>query len=103
RKRIPGQLGASSAADAMDVVLRCSRHVEVHDVTQGLDVDASRGDIGGDEHPILPALETAERLHPLRLRAVAVDARGRDAVMQQVLWQPARTMLGPGEDKGFAN
>src|SRR5688572_28522313 len=86
----------------MYVVLRDRRHIEVDDVTERLDVDAARGDVSGDEHAILPALEAAERFHPLRLRAVAVNARGGEPMMQHVIGQPVRTMLGPGENERFA-
>ncbi len=81
---LAGQLGARGAADAVDVVLGHQRHVEVHDVAERFDVDAARGDVGGDEHAVLAALEAGERLGALRLRAVAVDALGLDAVADQV-------------------
>ena len=102
RERVAGQLGASGAADAMDVVVGHGRHVEVDDVAERLDVDAPRRDIGGDEHAILSALEAAQRFHPLRLRAVAVNARGGELVMQQVIGKPVRAVLGPREDERFA-
>jgi len=55
---------------AMDVVLGRLRHVEVHHVAERFDVDAARCDIGGDEHAILAALESSQRLRALRLRAM---------------------------------
>ena len=41
--------GAAGAADAVDVVVGRGRHVVVDDVRQLLDVEAARGDVGGDE------------------------------------------------------
>ena len=53
RERVAVRLRARGTADAVDVVLRHVRHVEVHDVAERLDVDAARGDVGRDEHPVL--------------------------------------------------
>jgi hypothetical protein len=78
REGVAGQLGAAGSADAMDVVIGCGRHIEIDDVAERLDVDPAGRDVGGDEHAILPALEAVQRLRPLRLRAVAVNARGDD-------------------------
>jgi hypothetical protein len=43
----------------VDVVVGLGRHVEVDDVRQRLDVDAARGDVGGDEHAVAAGLEAA--------------------------------------------
>ena len=50
RECVAGHLRARRPADAMDVVLGSVRHIEVHDVSERLDVDAARGDVGRDEH-----------------------------------------------------
>ena len=44
RKRIAYALCAAGASDAMDIVLGVVRHVEVNDVADLLDVDATRRD-----------------------------------------------------------
>src|SRR5262245_39990171 len=49
-ERLAGHLGATRAADAVDVVFRCLGHVEVDDVAERFDVDAAGGDIGGDQY-----------------------------------------------------
>ena len=41
--------GAARAADAVHVGVGRGRHVVVDDVRQPLDVEAARGDVGGDE------------------------------------------------------
>ena len=78
--------GAAGAADPVHVRLGGRRHVVVDDVREVLDVEAARGDVGGDEQVGLAA---AEHLHdaialPLlhaavqRLRAVAVRVQRLD-------------------------
>ena len=59
----------------MHVVLRHERDVEVHHVADRLDVQPSRRNVrrNQDAHP--PRTEPLERLDPLPLRAVRVDAR----------------------------
>src|SRR4029077_11057981 len=49
RHRLPRFPRAAGAADAVDVVFGDVRQIVVHHVRQGLDVDAARGDVGGDE------------------------------------------------------
>ena len=57
----------------MHVVLGGVRDVEIHDVSEVGNVDATRRDVGGDEHAVLTALEVLERARALRLRTIAVD------------------------------
>ena len=75
--------GAAGAADAVDVILGVDRHVEIEDVRHALDVEAARRDVAGDEEPDLAVLEALERLGALRLRHVAVQRRGVEAVLRQ--------------------
>ena len=44
-----GGAGACRAADAVDIALRHVRQLELHDVRDLVDVDAARGDVGGDQ------------------------------------------------------
>jgi hypothetical protein len=90
---------AAGAADAVDVVFRDVRQVVVDHVRQRLDVDAARGDVGGDEHLQLVVLEALQRLHALRLALVAVDRGGLDAVVLQLLGKAIRAVLGAAEDE----
>src|SRR5207249_828592 len=83
--RTDPRLPRAGPPQAMDVVLGAVRHVEVDDVRQLLDVDAAGGDVGGDEDRDLPRLEAGEGLGPLRLAAVAVDARGVDALTEKIV------------------
>src|SRR5512134_3151341 len=64
---------APGAADAMDVILRSVRKLEIDDERQLFDVESARRDVGRDQHRNLALLEFIERLHALGLGAVAVD------------------------------
>ena len=46
-----------------------------------------------------PVLEVGQRLDPLRLALVAVDRGGVDAVLDQLLGEAVRAVLGAGEDQ----
>ena len=87
------RFGAAGPADAMDVVIRHRRHIEIDHVAEGFDVDAARGDVGGDEHPVLAALEPRKRLGPLPLRAVAVNPFGGDPMPDEVFRQAVGPVL----------
>ena len=76
----PDRAGAAGPADAMDVVLRVPRQLEVDDDRQVLDVEAAGRDVGRHEDPDLAGLEALERARPLRLRSIAVDGDGVDAL-----------------------
>src|SRR5262249_60765566 len=41
--------GAAGAADAMHVIDGMMRHIEVEDVADGGNIEAARGDVGGDQ------------------------------------------------------
>src|SRR6266550_1584525 len=99
RECLAGHLRAAGPADTMDVAVGLRGHVEVDDMTERFDIDAARGDVGRHEHRIPAVLEPRERLRPLVLRPVAVDALRFDAVLHQKVRQPVRTMLRAGEDE----
>src|SRR5579863_2773073 len=94
--------GAAGAADAVDEVFGDIGKVVVDDVGDVLDVDAASGDVGGNEHAILPALETSEGRSPLRLRAVAMNHGGVDALTVQILGDALRAALGARENEAAA-
>ena len=60
-------------ANPMNVAFRLVREFVVEDVRDARDVDAARGDIGGDQHLELTRPETPQRPLTLTLAAVAVD------------------------------
>ena len=53
-----GLAGAAGAADAVDVVVGVMRHVEIEDVADVRNVEAARGDVGGDQQLDLAACGT---------------------------------------------
>src|SRR5262249_30759675 len=103
RERRAGQFGACGASDAVDVVFRLRRHVEVDHVAERRHVDAARGDVGRDQHPIAPALEPFERLRALRRRTVAVDPLHADRVRREMLRQAVGAVLGAREHERVAH
>ena len=76
---------ARGAADAVHVVLGIERQVVVVDVRDAVDVQAARGDVGGDQDLELAGLELAQQRLALLLRHVAGEHA--DAVTARV---PAR-------------
>src|ERR1700749_763951 len=47
--RRAGAARAAGAADAMDIVVGVMRHVEIEDVADLGNIEAARGDVGGDQ------------------------------------------------------
>ena len=89
--RLPGPAGA---ADAVDVVLRHQRQVEVDHQRQLLDVEAAGGHVGGDQHGDAAGLEVAEGPLAGALRLVAVDDGGAQAGVLEVTADAVRAVLG---------
>ena len=67
-------LGASGATDAMDVVLGRLRQVVIDHSADPDDVDAARGDVRSDQDTVAAATKPLQRLTPLRLAAIRVQA-----------------------------
>ena len=84
----------------MHVVLGHVGQVEVHHVADVGHVDAASGDVGRDQHAVLPLAETFHRLAALPLRAVGVDHRDLVAAARQRLRDAVGAPLGAGEDQG---
>ena len=89
--------GTRGAADAMDVALGVGRQLVVDDVGHALDIDAARGEIGGDQHAGLAAAEVVERLLTSVLALVAVDRLGADAAVLEGLGDAVGAPLGTRE------
>ena len=66
RDRLSGFAGSSGSSDAMDVVFRVIREIEVHDEFQINNVDAASGDVGRDEDAVPACLKSCERFSALR-------------------------------------
>src|SRR5207248_9147817 len=80
RDRLTARPGPAGATDAMDVILRHTGELEIHDVGQVFDVEPASGDIGRHQHANLSRLEVGEGLKAFGLALVAVDGGGMNAV-----------------------
>src|SRR5262245_37671445 len=78
--RVPRRAGARGAADAVHVVLGVEREVVVDDVGDTLDVEAARGDVGGDQAGQRAVLELGEDAEPAALVDVASYGGGAETV-----------------------
>ena len=65
--------GASGTSDAVNEVFRHLGQVVVDDVSDVVHVQATGGDVGGNQNLRSAILESAERVVALRLRTVAVN------------------------------
>ena len=100
RDRVTRLAGARGAADAVHIRLGLHRKIEVDDMGDVVDVEAARGDIGGDEHGRAARAEGVEGARALVLRLVAVDRLGVDAVGLQLAREAVGAVLRLGEDDG---
>ncbi len=91
--------GTPGPPDAMDVVLGDHRQLEVDDVRKRLDVEPAGGDFGGHQDREATGLEIGQGPNALRLALVAVDRRGGDPVLVELLREAVGPVLGPGEDE----
>jgi hypothetical protein len=78
-----GAPGAAGTANAMDVIVGMVRHVEIEDVADSGDVEAARGDVGGDQKRNLALAELVERSGARRLIHIAVQGADTEAVLLQ--------------------
>ena len=76
------------------------RWIEVNHQADVVDVQPAGGHIGGHQHPRVPGGEPVEGALALVLVEVTVDRGGLDSGPGQLLGQPGRAVLGPGEDQG---
>ena len=93
RDGLARRAGAPGAADAMDVILRGLRQLEVEDVRDAVDVDAAGRDVGRDQHARGAAPERFERPLARPLRLVAVDRDGLDVDLRELLREPVGAVL----------
>ncbi len=98
RERIPRRFRAPGAPDAVDIILRMLRHVEVNHVADFGHVQPPRGDIGRHQHFEAAVAEAAQRLLPLPLRAVGVQDGDRVIVFTKQISDAVGAVLGPAED-----
>jgi nicotinate-nucleotide adenylyltransferase len=96
--RLAAAAGAAGAADAVDVGFGVGRDVVIQHVADAFDVEAARGDVGGDEDVELAVLELLDEPLALRLRDVAVDRGGAETARLQLLREFLGGRFGARED-----
>ena len=94
--------GAGGATRAVHERLRLGRRIDVHDQRDAVDVDAARGDVGGDQHARRAVRERGEISLARSLRQIAVQFdcghSGRSQPQRQLL----RAVLRAREQQGRA-
>src|SRR5699024_4081490 len=103
-QRHHGAVGARAGgtARAVQVGLVLDRRVGVHDEVDVVDVDATGGDVGGDEHGGGAVGERREVARTGVLRQVAVQFDRGDAARVELARKTLRAVLGAGEHDGAA-
>ena len=99
RQRLAGTARAACPSDAVDVILGIDGNVVVDNMGDVRDINAARGDIGGDQDVEPLASELGQNALALVLRDVAVDAAGAQAGLRQCLFQTIRAVAGAGENQ----
>ena len=90
----------SGAANAMHVRFADVGDLEVDDVTDAFDIDATGRNVRGHKHANLAFAEGVHRLFTLGLALVPVNGFASDVVFLQVAHHLVRAVFGAGEDQG---
>src|SRR5690606_32518012 len=98
RHRLAGTASAAGAADPVDVVLGMDRHVEVEDVADARDVEATGRDIGSHEKLELAVAEAVEDARAHRLVEVAMQCAGVEPVLPEGFRDDIDVALAVAED-----
>ena len=88
---------ATRAANAVQVGLLILGALVVDDVRDIVNVDATRGDVGGDQHVDLARAECAKRLLARTLAKIAVHGTHGEAALGEFIARLLRATLGLGE------
>ena len=72
------EAGATRAPDAVDIILRMMRHVEIEDVADGRNIEAARRDVARHEEFGRALAEAVERAHARGLVHVAMQRGDRE-------------------------
>ena len=92
--------GAARATDPVNVVVGVMRHVEIDHVRDFWNVEPARRHIGTDQQPYIAAPEPLQRLHPHRLRQVAVLFGGGEAVADERAIEDSHVALAVAKYEG---
>ena len=92
-------LGPSRSPDAVDIIFRVHREIEIHDVRNAVHVNASGRNIGGHEHTDLSRFKGFQGIQALVLGAIGMERRRRDLRSSQALSDSVGAVLRPREDE----
>lgn len=85
----------------MDIVVICRGKVKIDDVRNIVYIEASGGDVGGDQNLDEIVLELFESALALALRLVAVNGLGFETARSKLFGKFFHAVLGPAEDEYF--
>ena len=97
--RITDRLRTTRSTDSVDVILRVHWEIVIYHVRDAIDIDAARGDIGGDENTHRARLEILQRAQALILRTVRMNRPGHDSAGLKLARDSVSTSLGSRKDK----
>jgi hypothetical protein len=89
---------ATRASDAMDIRIRRSRHIEIHNVRKMTNVETASGNVSRDEKIDAPFAKSAHHAIALFLRKSAVNRFGSIAARIHCLRQLIDLGARPAED-----
>src|SRR5437899_7723647 len=93
--------GAAGTANAVNIVFRLFRQVEVHHVGDGRHVDTASGNVGSNQNTHAATTQVVQRAVTPRLRHVAMQASGGVAHVRQLVGDFFGSDLGSGEHYGL--
>lgn len=80
-ERLAIAVGSCCSSDAVHIVLRVMRHVEVNDQLDASDVNASAYDVGGNQHIDAACFEGIHRVLAVTLFKIAVHGGYRETLL----------------------
>src|SRR6202030_3806057 len=82
-----GAAGPPGASDPVDIIVGVMGNIEIEDVADGGNIEATRGDVGGDQERNFAFAELIKRARARGLIHVAVQGADAEAVLLQRLVQ----------------
>ena len=102
RDRLALGTRSTGSANAVDVVFGLLGEIVVHDLRKLIDIDATGGDVGGEEDLDLACLKIPERFRAGILTLVSMNRDRADPLAVEVGRELVRAMLGSGKDEGLS-
>ena len=96
---VPHRFRACGAADAVDVILRCVRYVEIDHMADILNVNPARRDVGCHHHLVATPPELFQGMETLVLASVPVENGDLDPAPLQFPRETIGIMFRSAEDE----